>query len=198
MKIFDLDANEQDQNWLIDNYGPVNVRFHSAPEGYDLVELRESEGPAVYVVKVLDVFGAEHRSDRWVARHWPGREFNPELPPLPEGEWFGTGVYGEVNDNGDIGFGAGGGDYYFPDDGGVGASSFWVLEYPSDCVENIGMLGLTEHRSLDMVFQWVTGGVGPEPEPPGCGFDSGAYLDAMESGFAKLRQAMQIVGDAHV
>ena len=46
----------------------------------------------------------------------------------------------------------------------VGASSMFVLEWDSDCIENMGTLGGTTHAHLDTTFGWVEGGE-PEPEP---------------------------------
>lgn len=165
LTIFDADGQERDAAWLESRYGAVNVRTSTAESGFRAVELRESIGPAVYVVKVLDEFG-DPMDQEIVARHWPYREENYELETLPENEWFTRGVYGPTNANGDIGFGTGGGDYYHPENGQQGATSLWVLEYPSDCVEGIGTLGGTEHAHLDVTFAWVEGDEEPPPPPP--------------------------------
>ncbi len=166
MRIFDASGDERTPAWLEEHYGAVNVRTSTAEGAFRAVELRESIGPAVYVVNVRDEFGAP-MDEEIVARHWPYRYANYELETLPEDcrEWFKTGVYGPTNANGDIGFGTGGGDYYHPENGQQGASSLWVLEYPSDCIEGIGTLGGTNHAHLDVVFQWVEGWTLP-PEPP--------------------------------
>jgi len=166
-KIYDLEGAEQTLEWLHAKYGPINVRISPDASAFRVVELRESYGPAAYVAKVLGDQG-QPLDQELVARHWPYRDFNPDLDPLPEGgEWFTTGVYGPTNANGDIGFGAGGDDYYHPENGGIGASSFWVLEYRSDCVENIGMLGGTAHALMNPVFMWIDGEEPPDPpEPP--------------------------------
>ena len=206
MRIFDGDGKERDAAWLEARFGPVNVRSSTAESAYRLVELRESIGPAVYVVKVVDEFG-DPLDEEIVARHWPYRKENPELPELPPNEWFARGVYGPTNANGDIGFGSGGGDYYDPTGtnpkvGSVGASSFWVLEFPSDCIENCGTLAGTEHSHLDMVFRWVEGDVPPDPpdppDPPaGCDLDVEAFLAAMEAAIDALRVMADLVVASH-
>ena len=173
MRIFDVDGVERDPAWLSARYGPVNVRPSTAFGAFRVLELRESIGPAVYVVKVLDEDG-QPMQNVMVARHWPYRDENPELDVLPNNEWFQRGVYGPTNENGDIGFGTGGGDYIDPTGqmvvrgvplATVGASSMFVLEWDSDCLENMGTLGGTEHAHMDTTFGWVEGEPDPEPEP---------------------------------
>jgi hypothetical protein len=208
MKIFDHEGTERDAAWLEARFGAVNVRSSTADSAFRVHELRESIGPAVYVVVVLDEHGARMDGEL-VARHWPYREENHELPPLPENEWFTRGVYGPT-EGGDIGFGSGGGDYYDPTGqmevrgvplGTVGASSFWVLEWPSDCIEGIGTLGGTNHAHLDMVFQWVEGSEPPPPPPPPpppeCNLDVELFRAEMEAAISALRAAMDLVAESH-
>jgi len=212
MKIYDFEGNERDAAWLQGRYGAVTVRGFAGDSGFRVVELRECIGPAVYVVKVLDEFG-QPIDEMEVARHWP----DPTLPLLPPNPWYDRGVYGPTNAEGDIGFGSGGGDYYDPTGqmhdrqgnplGTVGASSFFVLGWDSDCVDGIGTLGGTEHAHLDMVFRWVEGDEPEPPEPPPppppppppteCGLDLEAFLGAMETALDALQTAMQLVAETH-
>ena len=136
MRIFDVNGAERDAAWLLERYGPVNVRPSTAFGAFRVLELRESIGPAVYLVKVLDEDGSPMANVE-VARHWPYRDENPELPTLPVNEYFKTGVYGRTKEDGTIGFATGGGDYIDPTGqmvvrgvplATVGASSMFVLE----------------------------------------------------------------------
>ena len=83
--------------------------------------------------------------------------------------WRDRGVYGGTNINGDIGFGMGRGDYFFPPNSG--ASSLWISDErgPSDFIEGLGMLGGTNHRHLNVYFQLQDVEAeppSPPPEPP--------------------------------
>ena len=171
MKYFDHEGTERNEAWLHARFGAVSIRNSTATGAFRIQELRESIGPAVYVVKLLDEHGQPMNGEQ-VARTWP----DPQLPELPENEWYLLGVHGPTKENEGVGFASGGGDYYDPKGemrdrqgnllGTVGASSFWVLEWPSDCIEGIGTLGGTEHAHLDMVLQWIEGEEPPEPPPP--------------------------------
>jgi hypothetical protein len=100
-----------------------------------------------------------------VVRHWPDA---PQLPdwPKPISMWRKRGVFGGTNMNGDIGYGMGHGDYYFPPDGG--ASSVWVADEsgPCDLVSGLGMLGGTNHRHLDVFYRLQDVEEPPTPPPP--------------------------------
>jgi hypothetical protein len=84
-----------------------------------------------------------------VVRYWP--DADPLDPALYGCNGLMQGVYGETKDTGEIGFGMGSGDYYWPPDGGV--SAIWVGRMPSDCITGLGMVGGTNHRHLDSVFR---------------------------------------------
>ena len=152
MKIFDKDGLERDADWLRQEFGAVEVQRGDGD--WHVAELREAEGAATIIVTVLDQ-GSEPVEGALVARWWP----DPSLPELPIEltGWHAIGVYGETNANGDIGFGMGGGDYYYPPD--AGASDVWI-DYDSDLVHGLGMVGSTNHRHLNVVFRYL-----PEPPP---------------------------------
>jgi len=158
MRIYDKDGIPRDWAWLRQQFGAVEVREGQGP--WHCVELRESEGPAVIVVTVRDRNG-DGIDRAFVARWWP----DPHLSGLPSelASWHDQGVFGETNANGDIGFAMGQGDYYFPPSGG--ASEVWT-DYGGDLVKGLGMLGGTNHRHLNVVFQDVGDEPEPEPEPP--------------------------------
>jgi hypothetical protein len=169
-KIYDQQGQEQSLTWLEANFGPVRVERAKAVEGvrqiYRVVMLKDAEGPAVTVVNVTDQEGKPLENIR-VVRHWPDAPTLPGWPP-PTSRWRDRGVYGGTNINGDIGFGMGRGDYYFPPS--AGASSLWIADEqgPSDFVQGLGMLGGTNHRHLNIYFELQDVGEEPPspPEPP--------------------------------
>lgn len=172
MKIFDKNGNEKDIAWLQTEFGAVEVV--RAPDGpaWRVTELREADGYAAILV-----WGTPGLR---VARWWP----DPSLPALPDdlATWKGQGVWATVKPEGHCDFGMGGGDYYFPP--GAGASWYWV-QGRSDCCQGWGMLGGTNHRHLDITFQWVEGEP-PANEPPVATFRHDASglqvsFDAQES-----------------
>jgi hypothetical protein len=167
-KVTDRQGQERDWDWLIAEFGAIELEFAEVPAGeglvYRIVELREVEGPAAEVIHVEDQDGNPLEGIR-VVRHWPQAPLLPAWPP-PTSRWRDRGVFGNTNVNGDIGFGMGHGDYYFPPKGG--ASAVWVAEEsgPSDFVAGLGMLGGTNHRHLDVYFQRTDAEVSePSPEP---------------------------------
>jgi hypothetical protein len=85
---------------------------------------------------------------------------------LPLSRWRERGVFGGTNIEGNIGFGMGHGDYYFPPN--VGASAVWVADGagPADVVSGLGMLGGTNHRHLDIFYQLTKIEAPPPEEPP--------------------------------
>jgi hypothetical protein len=175
-QVFDQQGEEQDWTWLTENFGAVAIERAEVRPGvgqvYRVVKLQDSEGPAVQIVNVVDQDGFPMNGAR-VVRHWPGApSLAGRLPPV--GLWRDEGVFGETNAEGNIGYGMGHGDYYFPP--GPGASAVWVAseEVPSDLAGGLGMLGGTNHRHLDVFYQLVdveqvpVGGPPDQPpvEPP--------------------------------
>lgn len=159
MRIYDLNGQERDWAWVANVYGQVTVTAASEYPAWEVVELREREGPAIYLVEVRSENG-QPEAGVPVVRTWPG------APELPEDEWLTQhgeyGVHGMTNSDGLIGFGGGGGDYYNPADG-PGPTDIWVGDGHSECICGLGFYPLTEHRRLDPVFQWMAV---EEPEPP--------------------------------
>jgi hypothetical protein len=153
--IIDQQGQEQDWAWLSDSFGDVAIERAGAAEGhahvYRVIRLRDTLGPAAQVVKVLDQAGLPLEGIR-VVRHWPDA---PELTGLvsPASVWRERGVRGPTNANGEIGFGMGKEDYYAA--ASEGPAAVWVAEQagPSDLISGLGMLELTNHRHLDIVFQ---------------------------------------------
>ena len=169
-KVYDRQGQERNWDWVLAQYGPVTLERAPTSGGvtqvYRIVQLREKEGSATQLVNVRDPSGRP-LDGITVVRHWPGAPTLPNWPP-PASRWRDRGVYGPTNANGDIGFGMGQGDYYFPPNSG--ASAVWVAHQngPSDCIGGLGMLGGTQHRHLDVYFQLqnVSGPTPPSPPPP--------------------------------
>lgn len=168
-KVYDQEGNLRDWHWLVANFGAIRVERAEVPEGvshvYRIVKLQDAEGPAVKIVHIQDEAGKPQGGVR-VVRYWPDAPKLPAWPP-PASRWKEQGVYGDTNVNGDIGFGMGHGDYYFPPNGG--ASAVWVASAkgPSDYISGMGMLGGTNHRHIDAVFELqAVEGQPPTPPPP--------------------------------
>lgn len=92
-----------------------------------------------------------------VARWWP----DDTLPNLGGGlgTWKPKGVHGQTNENGDVGFGMGGGDYYDP---ATGAGASWTWPFQGEALSGIGMIAGTSHWTLWPVFRRR----GSPPPPP--------------------------------
>ena len=169
VRILDNQGREQDWDWLEANFGDIRVERVKPVEGndsvYRLAELRDRSGPAVQVVNVVDESGNPLEGIR-VVRHWPGAPILPAWP-APTSSWLTRGVFGRTNENGDIGFGMGQGDFYYTPT--RGASSVWVADVvgPSDLIRGLGMLGGSTHRHFDVTFRLLIGEPSPlRPEQP--------------------------------
>lgn len=160
LEIYDLDGHLQTWEWLRQKYGPVGLMQAATGPGWRLRALREVVGPACYQVGVLGPNGGPVQGAR-VARWWKDVD---KLLPEDLATWWDKGVWGPTDELGRVAFGTGQGDYYFPQDGDVGATALWV-EGVSDCLTNLGTLGGTEHQTLATTFQWEEAGP-PDPVPP--------------------------------
>jgi hypothetical protein len=164
VKIFDSGGEEQTWDWLAAEYGSVNVRQAGPGHGYRVLELREQVGQPSLDALVLDGNGRP-QPGILVARRWPYRQENAELPALPQAAatWYERGVSGRTSNQGTVGFATGGGDFYDPSQQS-GASTLWV-EGNSDAVEGLGVLRKAGYPHLRVVFKWTSDGPPPEPPP---------------------------------
>ena len=134
-----------------------------------MVELREIEGPAVYVAEVLDRFGAAWQG-RVVGRYYPSAPNSwpngsaPENVPHPAYAAAHV-VFGQTQSNGKVEFGIGSGDYAGPGDG---VTALWLAEHyaGSDVLEKMGMLPNTNHRTLSPTFRYVPANEEPVEDDP--------------------------------
>ncbi|MFC2046133.1 hypothetical protein ACFLTC_01250 [Chloroflexota bacterium] len=165
-KVFDGQGQERDWDWLVANFGAVNLEraeeAEDQPHAFRIVKLYDTDGPAAMVVNVVDQDDSPLEGVQ-VVRHWPNA---PDLPdwPSPTSIWHDEGVFGPTNENGDIGFGMGGGEYYTVPNGGPCA--VWVADQagPSDLLSGLGMLDKTVHRHLDVTFR-LEAAVQPPEQP---------------------------------
>jgi len=167
-RVYDQQGGEQDWDWLVANFGAVSLEraetLAGASQVYHIVKLQDVEGPAVQTAYVVDSQGVPLEKIT-VVRYWPDAPGLPEWQP-PTSRWRDRGVHGETKKTGEIGFGMGYGDYYFPPAGG--ASAMWVAGEtgPSDWIGGLGMLGGSNHRHLDVTFQRQDASSEPPSQPP--------------------------------
>jgi len=149
-----------DLAFVASEYGSTFTR-HDAGGGtlpaYRLVAFVEREGPSNIDVLVVDE-QAQPLVGLPVAFYFSSA---PE-PSRPD-EWYPNKVTGTTGSNGIAGF-ALASSAYLTSCGGGGPHAIWVSEpgatpdttVPSDLADGLGMLGGTNHRHLDLIFQRVT------------------------------------------
>jgi hypothetical protein len=172
--IVDQQGFERDWDWLVEQFGPISLERATLPAGaecaYRIVRLQDAEGPAVQIASIENHVGTNRAGAR-VVRHWPDAPMLPAWPP-PTSRWRTRGVFGSTDKRGCVGFGMGPGEYYSPPHSGP--CGLWIADPagPSDYVEGLGMLGLSNHRHIDVCFQLQpveAEPTTPEPAPPALG-----------------------------
>lgn len=158
--VYGHDGLIHDLDWLRKKYG--NFLIKEAPPGpaYRIVALHEKLDAASTTVVTVSHAGDRPLSDISIAWYWPDAPHDPNCGPangvlanmLPNRCVFGT-----TNGNGDVGFGMGGGAYYWPDKGQIGPHAVWVYgtDVQSDVILGLGMVGATNHNHFDIEFAWV-------------------------------------------
>ena len=176
LKIYDVDGDEQDWTWLTANFGDVRI---SDVDGmaWRVSKIQEVIGPSALVATLTTLDGTPIRGIK-VAWYWPDADFDPNAGPatgLPPGVIPNRCVYGTTEASGAIGFGMGGGAYYWPPPleappgkATVGPHALWIYGTGtrSQVVTGLGMIGGTTHRHLDFWFIECEDGEPPEPPPP--------------------------------
>jgi hypothetical protein len=169
IKIYDREGNLQDWDWVIEHYGPIQIKpitdLYQPQEGeivYRVAYLREKTGESNCIVNVRDVHGnpVEGETVMW---GWPNAPAHGYAGK--PSNWTETGDPGDTNVNGDVGPGMGTGAYYWPPDGEIGPHWLWVWDHPSEFVNGIGMIAGTPHDHLDVGYRAVAWGEEPEPQP---------------------------------
>ncbi len=136
VRVYDQYGNERDLDWVREIYGSWIEWASPAPGSsvYRVVELREREGPVTIKVWVKDSAGNALPGVS-IRCSWPGGE---EIKPTEEDGTVSLCAMGD----------------YIDPWGSGGARSMEVLGgVPSDIARALGMLGRTNHRHLDVVFQ---------------------------------------------
>jgi hypothetical protein len=134
--VYDMHGNLRDMDWVAQTYGSWIERATPGADGsiFRVVELREIEGPVTIKVWVKDSAGNPLPGVS-VRCSWPGGE---EIKSTEEDGTVSLCAMGD----------------YIDPWGSGGARSMEVLGgVPSDIARALGMLGRTEHRHLDVVFQ---------------------------------------------
>jgi len=166
IKIYDFDHGPgsgvtTDWAWLRDTFGDVQIRAIEDKEGltlqdgdvvYKLVYLDARLGDANIIINVRDENGNPVQGET-VIFGWPDAPLLVE--PGKPSNWTERGVPGPTNAEGDIGPGLGRGAYYSPADGERGAHFVWVYGLPSDYVDGLGMLAMTNHAHLNLGYRAV-------------------------------------------
>lgn len=146
--VYDENGVLQTWAWLQEAFGFVQVAKTTDPSGVHVTELQAITGPSTLVVYVRSPSG-EPVTGVVVVRSWPGA---PQLSdPNMAACGIAQGVWGLTKEDGSVGFGMGYGDYYDPTTE-VGASTVWLAYMPSDCISGLGMIALTNHRHLDVLY----------------------------------------------
>jgi hypothetical protein len=171
VEIYDCAGQITNTTWLTLTFGDVGWNTGN------LAELRCSIGPAVLVAHVEDAEGQPVENATVVL--WYSTA--PYLPPELQLCNLDKGVFGPTNSNGDIGFGLGGGSYYYPPAGGPHV--MWVAGGTS-CLAGLGMLGGTEHQHLDST--WVAGAGLVEEVGNDWGYSAGTVMYDMTIGGRRM------------
>lgn len=167
-QVFDFAGVERDWQWLTDTFGDVRVERGSGSASVG--SLRAVSGPASITLYVLDDEG-EGVGGVPVVFYWPDA---PPLAPEYQACGLSQGIIGWTEPSGKIGFGLGGGSYYFPP--AVGPHTLWLGAEGTDCLSGIGMLGLTNHDHLDSNWTLADSAVlkghrtGPPMKQPSTGY----------------------------
>lgn len=153
------DCTPADMGFVLSEYGSTVDRGDDAggtSAVYRLVAFVERLGPSNIDVLVVD-HNANPVANIPVAFYWPDAP-NDSRPD----EWYPKKVETLTGANGVAGFALGGGAY-LPCCGCGGPHAIWVSEpdttpnttVPTDLADHLGMLGGTNHRHLDLIFQKV-------------------------------------------
>jgi len=170
IKIYDYDGNLRDWDWLRAEFG--DVRVHPVEERFPVREgeriyktcyLRAKSGYAAILINAKDRDG-QNVTGEAVVFGWSSAE--PHGLANTGHNWTDNGVVGHTNETGDVGPGMGTGAYYSPADGERGPHWCWVYGLPSDYVDGLGMLAMTNHNHVDVGYCEVIAGDVEPPEPP--------------------------------
>ncbi|MFH1634883.1 MAG: hypothetical protein ABIG63_12880, partial [Chloroflexota bacterium] len=194
VRIYDFDGIEQGWDWLIATFGDVQIRpiedrivVNPGDRIYKVSYIRAKRGDSACQINVRDERGNPIVGET-VVFGWP--DAPPHELPATWDLWTNSGEVGETNETGDVGPGMGIGAYYDPTQGERGPHFCWVWNKPSDYVDGIGMLALTDHDHPDIGYQEVVWGEEEEPDPG----EPGEALAIIASIRVELDQLASILG----
>ena len=201
IRVYDWQGNERDLAYLRDKYGSFVIQPAADGDGpsYKIAALREKvSAAATLVIRVRNEQGAPLEGVR-VAWYWPDAPTDQNAGPLggvPNGMNAERCVTGTTNAAGDVGFGMGGGAYYWPGEGQIGPHATWIHgdNTRSDLIQGLGMVAATNHDHFDVEFVRFEGVPEPPepPEPPECPSEEiRAELDRIEVAVQAIRQLLE-------
>ena len=178
IKVFDKYGNEQSWPWLVQWFGPVEIHQRDSTQpGWQVVAFFEvddlNKGEELCGNERLRIEATSTQITKFI-----DADANP-VEGVPLAWWWSDAhlepgavdcdgimaLRGFSNANGDVGNGMGDGAYYWPDQGQIGPHHIWPCNQNGDKVVGIGMVALTNHKHLDVMYQWAEPGE-PPPEPP--------------------------------
>lgn len=168
----DVNGAVRDWAWLVAQFGQVQVV--DDPHGeFEVVEFRESIGPATLVCYLQDLDGAP-LGEQMVAFWWPDVGQAEDARAGAGRHEVAIPVWTK-QENGAAEFSMGKGAYYNPAVGQVGPHELWPWGDNGPAVIGLGMIGGTEHRCLHVIMRPRSGDTPPPPpeppEPPAGGSD---------------------------
>ncbi len=202
IRVYDHDGRQRDLAYLRSRYGDFMIQEAAGGEGpaYKISALRERvEAPATVVVKVSDDDGQPLNGVR-VAWYWPDADNDPNAGPqggVPPEMRPNRAISGPTNANGEVGFGMGGGAYYWPDQGQIGPHAVWIYgtETRSDLILGLGMVAATNHNHFDVEYTRLVGDVPPPTPPPTPPPQPPIPREEIEAELVKIDTAVQTIRD---
>lgn len=168
IEIYDYNGDLQDWDWLKAEFGDVQVHpvedEFSVREGehiYKVCYLRAKSGDSACQINTKGLDG-QNVVGETVIFGWA--DADPHGLVDNGHNWTGNGIPGLTNETGDVGPGMGA--FYSPADGERGPYWCWVYGLPSDYVDGLGMLAMTNHNHVDVGYREVIASEGEPPEPP--------------------------------
>lgn len=168
LRVYDKNGTLRDLAWLKAKYGNLDVIPGAGSPVFRLVEIRETEGPTMLKVRLLNERGMPH-AEQPVALWWDKQD-PPPLPDLTESHSKTLpktrGAWQRTDASGYTGFGLGGGSF-IKDPAEGGPHWLWVISPStySDTFARFGWLNFTNHMGpMELTYQIVDGST-PTPPP---------------------------------
>jgi hypothetical protein len=201
IRVYDHEGKLRDLAYLRSRYGDFLIQEAAAGAGpaFKISALKEQvEAAAALVVKVTDKEGNPLDSIR-VAWYWPDADSDPNAGPLggvPPEMRPNRAVSGPTKENGDVGFGMGGGAYYWPSQGETGPHAAWIHgpDTRSDLILGLGMVAATNHNHFDIEYTRVEEDEPPPEQPPASPPETPEIpVEEIEAQLAKIEEALQAI-----